>query len=116
MPDPETRVWTDVLAHLRKHSPGICRQWFGEIESLGLSGGVLRLRARIRLARGEVLQTLVVGGGSLYLGEVQDIEATVLDGRPPQVSLADSRGTVAALVAIQQAARSGQAVSLADLA
>ena len=70
----------------------------------------------IRLARGEVLQTLVVGGGSLYLGEVQDIEATVLDGRPPQVSLADSRGTVAALVAIQQAARSGQAVSLADLA
>jgi xylose dehydrogenase (NAD/NADP) len=72
--------------------------------------------AEIRLVRGEARETLVVAGEPLYLGEVQDIEAAVLDGRPPLVSLADSRGTVAALVAIHHAARSGQTVTLADIA
>ena len=51
MSDPETRVWTDVLAHLRKHNPGICRQWFDEIEPIGTSGGVMRLRAQSNLHR-----------------------------------------------------------------
>lgn len=72
--------------------------------------------AEIRLVRGDVQETLVVAGESLYLGEVQDIEAAVLDGRPPRVSLADSRGTVAALVAMLQAATSGRTVALADIA
>jgi predicted dehydrogenase len=72
--------------------------------------------AEIRLVRGELRETLVVAGESLYLGEVQDVEAAVLDGRPPRVSLSDSRGTVAALVAIHEAARSGQAISPAGTA
>jgi chromosomal replication initiator protein len=57
MPDPDSRVWSDVLSHLRKHSPAICRQWFGEIEFLGVSGGVLRLRAQTGLHR-DYLQRL----------------------------------------------------------
>jgi predicted dehydrogenase len=68
--------------------------------------------AEIRLVRGELRETVAVAGESLYLGEVQDVEAAVLDGRPPRVSLRDSRGTVAALVAIHEAARSGRAVSI----
>lgn len=46
MPEPDARVWSEVLAHLRRHHPGICRQWFDEIELLGVSGGVARLRAQ----------------------------------------------------------------------
>jgi len=34
-----------LLAHLRQAQPEICRQWFEEIEPLGVDGGVLRLRA-----------------------------------------------------------------------
>ena len=34
-----------MLAHLRGNEPGLCRQWFEEIEPLGIAGGVLRLRA-----------------------------------------------------------------------
>ena len=71
--------------------------------------------AGIRLVRGEVEETIVVPGESLYLGEVQDLEAAALDGRPPRVTLADSRGTVATLVAIHHAAQSGRTVHLADL-
>lgn len=51
MPDPESRVWTEVLAHLRKHHPAICRQWFDEIEPLGVAGGVMRLRAHSAVHR-----------------------------------------------------------------
>lgn len=51
MPDPDARVWTDVLTHLRKHHPGLCRSWFDEIEFLGVSGGVMRLRAQSVLHR-----------------------------------------------------------------
>ncbi len=46
MTDPQDRLWPDLLAHLRAHHPGICRQWFEHIESLGVAGGVLRLRAQ----------------------------------------------------------------------
>jgi D-xylose 1-dehydrogenase (NADP+, D-xylono-1,5-lactone-forming) len=72
--------------------------------------------AEIRLARGDLQETIAVAGESLYLGEVQDLEAAVLDGRPPRVTLADSRGTVAALLAIHEAARSGQTVPLSQVA
>ncbi len=51
MPDPDARVWSDVMAHLRKHHPGLCRNWFDEIEFLGVSGGIMRLRAQSVLHR-----------------------------------------------------------------
>jgi chromosomal replication initiator protein len=40
-----------VLAHLRKHHPAICRQWFDELEPLGVANGVMRLRAQSNLHR-----------------------------------------------------------------
>ncbi|HYE03191.1 MAG TPA: chromosomal replication initiator protein DnaA [Phycisphaerales bacterium] len=40
-----------ILEHLRRHQPGLCRQWFEEIEPLGVLGGVLRLRAHSRVHR-----------------------------------------------------------------
>ena len=61
------------------------------------------------------MQTIVVAGEPLYLGEIQDIEAAVLDGRPTRVALADSRGNIAALAALHEAARTGRVVTLDDI-
>lgn len=71
--------------------------------------------APLRLTRGDDVQTIVVAGESLYLGEIQDLEGAVMDGRPTRVSLADSRGNIAALVALHDAARTGRVVALADI-
>lgn len=40
----EKAVWQDILSHLRAHHTTLCRQWFDEIESLGVNSGVLLLR------------------------------------------------------------------------
>ena len=67
--------------------------------------------APVRLTRGDEVQTLIVAGEPLYLGEVQDLEAAALDGRPTRVTLADSRGNIATLVALHDAARTGRVVA-----
>ncbi len=71
--------------------------------------------APLRLTRGDDVQTIVVPGEPLYLGEVQDLEAAAIDGRPTRVTLDDSRGNIAALVALHDAARTGRVVTLADV-
>jgi D-xylose 1-dehydrogenase (NADP+, D-xylono-1,5-lactone-forming) len=71
--------------------------------------------SELRLIRGEQVERIEVAGEPLYLGEVQDIEGAVLDRRPPRVTLTDSRGNVAALAALQEAARSGCAVAVAAI-
>ena len=38
-------------------------------------------------------------------GEVEDLTAAILDGTPPRIDLAFSRGTIATLVALDRAAR-----------
>jgi chromosomal replication initiator protein len=45
MADPDARVLGGVLSHLRAAHPAICRQWFEELEPLGVSQGVIRFRA-----------------------------------------------------------------------
>ena len=39
------RLWPDILAHLKAHHPGVCRQWFEHIQPLSLQGGVITARA-----------------------------------------------------------------------
>jgi xylose dehydrogenase (NAD/NADP) len=56
---------------------------------------------RIRLPRQE-----------LYAGEVEDMADAILLGKPPRVSLADSRGNVATLGALLRSAREGRPVPL----
>jgi predicted dehydrogenase len=72
--------------------------------------------AELRLVRGDLRETVAVAGQPLYLGEVEDLEAAVIDGRPQRVSLADTRGNTATLVAIHEAARSGRVVPVAAVA
>jgi predicted dehydrogenase len=71
--------------------------------------------ASLRLTKGDDTQTIVVAGEALYLGEVQDLESAVFEGRPTRVGLDDSRGNVATLVALHEAARTGRVVALADI-
>ncbi|MBX3365045.1 MAG: chromosomal replication initiator protein DnaA [Phycisphaeraceae bacterium] len=51
MSDPDRKLWEGMLAYLRANHPTICRQWFEEIEPLGVSGGALNLRAHSNVHR-----------------------------------------------------------------
>jgi xylose dehydrogenase (NAD/NADP) len=52
---------------------------------------------------------------SLYLGEVEDLQRAILDGKQPLISLQETRDHVKTALALYQSARSGQVVRLADL-
>ncbi len=60
----------------------------------------------------DVTDTITIKGQALYLGEVEDMADAVLLGKPPRVSLADSRGNVAAIQALFESARTGKPVTL----
>jgi predicted dehydrogenase len=68
------------------------------------------LNESISLTRDDASETISVPGQELYRGEVEDMADAILNGTPPRVSLADSRGNVATMVALLQSAREGRAV------
>ncbi len=51
MADPDAHLWAGMLAHLRAQHPTICRQWFEELEPLGVAGGALQLRTPMVIHR-----------------------------------------------------------------
>jgi predicted dehydrogenase len=53
-----------------------------------------------------------IQGDNLYLGEVEDIENAILNGAPPRVSLADSRGNTATILALIESANTGRPVRI----
>jgi len=66
----------------------------------------------IRIARGDDVEEIVVRGEDRYRLEIEDLADCILTGREPRVSLAESRGNVAAIVALLESARSGRPVRL----
>ena len=68
--------------------------------------------ATLLLQRGETSEAMASPSTDLYLGEVEDMADAILDGKPPRVSLEDSRANVSALVALYQSARQGRPVPL----
>jgi predicted dehydrogenase len=66
----------------------------------------------MHLHRGETLERVKIPGQDLYGGEVEDITDAILLGQPPRISLEDSRGNVAAILALLDSARTGRPVSL----
>jgi predicted dehydrogenase len=64
------------------------------------------LSEHIILTRHGETKTETVEGQALYSGEVEDLFDAVRLGRQPRVTLADSRGNTAALVALLESARS----------
>ena len=65
---------------------------------------------KILLTRNGETETLAIPDQMLYLGEVEDMADAILLGKAPRISLADSRGNVAAIVALLRSAREGQPV------
>ena len=46
MADPDLKIWDGIMSHLRGQSPNLCRQWFNELEPLGVAGGQFVVRAQ----------------------------------------------------------------------
>jgi predicted dehydrogenase len=69
-------------------------------------------KAKIFLQRGGETETIKIDGQNLYLGEVEDMADAILLGKPPQVSLADSRANIAALLGLYKSAQTGKVVRL----
>ncbi|GAB4503299.1 MAG: Gfo/Idh/MocA family oxidoreductase [Anaerolineales bacterium] len=70
-------------------------------------------RETLLLQRGNRLTKIRVGSrGALYAGEVEDLADAILLGRAPRISLADSRGNVAAITALLASAQQGKSVQL----
>lgn len=63
-------------------------------------------REVLELERNGMVEPIeVIGSPEIFVREIEDFEASVLDGAPPVVSLAESRRTAATLVALYGAAR-----------
>jgi len=67
---------------------------------------------KLELRRAGSTETIVIKGDELYKGEVEDMAAAVLNGASPRVSLAESRGNIAAITALLESARSGRPVRI----
>ena len=67
---------------------------------------------KLELRRAGSTETIVIRGDELYKGEVEDMAAAVLNGASPRVSLAESRGNIAAITALLESARSGRPVRI----
>lgn len=70
------------------------------------------LNETIYLARDGKTETIKIMGEALYLGEVEDMADAILLGKPPRISLEDSRANVATLRALLESARTDKPVTL----
>ncbi len=70
------------------------------------------LNEKIFLVREGKTDTLKIKGQELYLGEVEDMADAVLLGKPPRISLADSRANVATIKALLESARTNGSIKL----
>jgi predicted dehydrogenase len=62
----------------------------------------------IFLKRGDKPETIKIKGRELYLDEVEDLCDSIQTGKTPRVTLGDSRGNVAAILALLESAREGK--------
>ena len=70
------------------------------------------LQEQISLYREDRNEAIPVTEQELYIGEVEDMADCILLGKSPHMSLADSRGNVATIVALLESAKTGQPVKL----
>jgi predicted dehydrogenase len=94
-----------------------------EVELVGTTGAIRLtrpfkpgLKETILLSRGQEPESIPVqgdvAGNELYVGQILDLGAAILDGATPRVTLADSRGTIATILALLRSAREGRPVAL----
>jgi predicted dehydrogenase len=58
------------------------------------------------------IEELAVPEKELYLGEVEDMHAAILDGKPNYLTLTETRDHVRTLLALYESARIGKVVNL----
>jgi predicted dehydrogenase len=68
--------------------------------------------ARLFVSRGDDTQAVAVEDQPLYIGELDDLADAAAGRRGPRVTLADSRGTIATIVALYESARTGVPVAV----
>lgn len=54
---PDRKLWNDMLEHLNRAYPSVCRGWFKELEVVGMAGGALHLRAQSNIHRDYLRRT-----------------------------------------------------------
>jgi predicted dehydrogenase len=64
--------------------------------------------SEIFLIRGDLEETIKVKGDELYMGEVEDMCDAVLGEKKPRVTLQDTRGNIATILAFLESAEKGQ--------
>jgi predicted dehydrogenase len=111
------RFGDGVVASVHSGFRAEYRTWL----ELSGSAGVMRVanpfrpgpREHIEVTRGnETRQHAVDGSPALFVRQIEDFVAAVLDGKPQAISLRESRGNAAALAALYASARSGRAVTI----
>ncbi|MCB8976096.1 MAG: Gfo/Idh/MocA family oxidoreductase [Ardenticatenaceae bacterium] len=103
-------------------SASFCTPFRTEIEILGTEGRLVLNRPFVGHNDGDRKlmfypkdgepEEIEVPEKELYLGEVEDLHAAVLDGTPQYLSLEETRNHVKTVLALYESARTGQAVSL----
>ncbi len=90
-----------------------------EMEIIGRDAGLKIVRAfradeksALLVVRGDDIESLPFPAESPFAGEIADMEAVALDGRPQRIPLAESRRTAATLAALYRSAREDRPVSL----
>jgi D-xylose 1-dehydrogenase (NADP+, D-xylono-1,5-lactone-forming) len=68
--------------------------------------------AHLVLSRGDATEVIAVEDQPLYIGELDDLADAAAGTRQPRVTLADSRGNVATIVALYESARTGRPVAV----
>lgn len=63
-----------------------------------------RAKSELYLAREDAEEKIKISGAELYLGEVEDMCDAILLNKPPRISLGDSRGNIAAILAFIESA------------
>lgn len=113
----QLRYSGDRLAQV---SSSLCTPAYTALEILGTDGRLHLSRPFVGVEEGVVTfhppqgepQVVEVPHKELYLGEVEDMHAAILDGAEPYISLQETRDQVRTTLALYAAARSGQVVAL----
>jgi len=69
-------------------------------------------KERLFISRGGKVETITVSGMGSYFCEVEDMADAILLGKPPRVTLEDSRINTATILALFESAKTGKPVSL----
>lgn len=99
--------------------------WYTHVDILGTKGRLVMNRPFTGLVEGErkltfidetdVHQEIPVVEQELYLGEVEDMHAAILDGKPTFIGLEETRNHIRTVLALYESARRGERVYVEEI-